>query len=86
MTSAVGGGSMPEARLASRGLRLTGRAYSAEKAAEWFRRRKIPIVGIIVGDRLCFDFRTVFPEEENELIAAVHEWSARPENTERPGK
>jgi L-seryl-tRNA(Ser) seleniumtransferase len=66
-----GGGTTPERSLPSAGLAISGGSLSAEEIARRLRTRKLPIVGRVERNRLILDFRTIFPEEDGEIRAAL---------------
>jgi L-seryl-tRNA(Ser) seleniumtransferase len=65
--SVAGGGSTPEQTLPTCLLALAGDAVAHERA---LRASSPPVIGRIQDDRLVLDLRTVFPEEETDLIQA----------------
>src|SRR5215471_18811855 len=65
--SVAGGGSPPEQTLPTWLLALPGDAMVHERA---LRGNNPPIIARIQDDRLVLDLRTVFPEEEADLIQA----------------
>jgi L-seryl-tRNA(Ser) seleniumtransferase len=67
--SAIGGGSMPTVRLPSWGVTVV--AASARKTDIALRNAAVPVVGRIADDRVILDLRTVLPEDEAALIAAI---------------
>jgi L-seryl-tRNA(Ser) seleniumtransferase len=67
--STVGGGSLPGETLPTRLLALE--ITKAEKALSLLRANDPPIIARIERDRILFDPRTVFPEEEDRLLKAV---------------
>jgi L-seryl-tRNA(Ser) seleniumtransferase len=67
--SVIGGGSTPEQTLPTWLLALTGEVV--EKEAE-LRRNDPPVIARIAGERLLIDLRTVFPDEEEALVAALN--------------
>ncbi len=67
--SLIGGGSTPEQSIPTCLISL--QAANAEEAARRLRLGAPPVVARIERDRLLLDLRTVFPEEEPELIAAL---------------
>jgi L-seryl-tRNA(Ser) seleniumtransferase len=71
--SAIGGGSLPGVTLPTYVLAVTPRRGSVDAAAAALRRGDPPVVGRIVGERLVFDPRTVWPPEENALMAALRD-------------
>ncbi len=67
--SVIGGGSTPELRLPTWLI-----AFRAESLSEFERRLRAgdpPVVARVENDRLLIDLRTVFPEEEAALEAAI---------------
>jgi L-seryl-tRNA(Ser) seleniumtransferase len=69
--SLVGGGSAPTSTLPTFLLALTADALSADQFAEKLRASIPVIVGRVEEGRLLLDLRTVFPEEEQQIIAAL---------------
>jgi L-seryl-tRNA(Ser) seleniumtransferase len=65
----VGGGSLPNARVSSIGLAL--RAEKPDELAARLRRNDPPIVARVGDNRVILDLRTVAPEEDEALIAAL---------------
>jgi L-seryl-tRNA(Ser) seleniumtransferase len=65
LKSVVGGGSAPEAYLPSWGVALDPALEAS------LRQSDPPVIARIEDGRLILDFRTVFPEEENELLTVV---------------
>jgi L-seryl-tRNA(Ser) seleniumtransferase len=68
-----GGGTSPEKRFPSRALALSHTRLSAEELASFLRRRVTPIVGRAEQSRLWLDLRSVAPEEDSEIAAALTE-------------
>jgi L-seryl-tRNA(Ser) seleniumtransferase len=64
----VGGGSLPGETLASYGLALGGRA---KRAIDELRIGEPPVIGRIEAGRVVLDLRTVDPDRDGELAAAV---------------
>ena len=72
--SAVGGGSLPGVTLPTHAVAVWPRGgVSVDGAAAALRRREPAIAGRIADDRLLFDPRTVLPEDEAPLLAALAE-------------
>lgn len=69
--SAIGGGSLPEERLPTRAVALMPADGDVDGLAARLRRQKPPVVGRIADGALLLDLRTVAPEEEPLLAAAV---------------
>ena len=69
--STVGGGSAPGSALPTRLVRLTPRGGSAVKLEARLRGLHPPIVARIEHDRVVLDLRTVLPEQDDQLTAAL---------------
>ncbi len=71
--SVVGGGSTPDQRLLTHLVAVTSRRHSAARLEEQLRHadRGLAVIARIEDDRLVLDLRTVFPDEEAALAAAV---------------
>ncbi len=67
--STVGGGSLPEESLSTYLLAI--QAKQAETSLKRLRQNSPPVIARIEQDKVVFDPRTVFVEEENELISAI---------------
>jgi L-seryl-tRNA(Ser) seleniumtransferase len=67
--STVGGGSLPEETQPSRGVALI--AASAARAVGALRRADPPVIARIIDDRVVLDLRSVLPEQDDALAAAV---------------
>ena len=67
--STVGGGSLPGESLPTRALALA--VASPDDLATRLRRGTPPVIARIEGDRLLFDPRTVLPEQDDALLAAI---------------
>ncbi len=70
-TSRIGGGAAPGAGLPTRCLALSRAGSEAEAIRRRLLRNEPPVVARIVDDRLLLDLRTVPPEENDELLAAL---------------
>ena len=71
--SLVGGGSTPEQSLPTKVLGVASKRYSAAQLEERLRRSAVglPVIARIEEDRLLVDLRTVFPEQEPELLQSL---------------
>ena len=71
--SLVGGGSTPEQSLPTKLMRIASKRHSAAQLEERLRRPAvgIPVIARIEEDRLLVDLRTVFPEQESELLQSL---------------
>ncbi|MFB3829361.1 MAG: L-seryl-tRNA(Sec) selenium transferase [Bryobacteraceae bacterium] len=67
--SVIGGGSTPEQSIPTYLIRLEGR--SANQAERLLRAQQPPVIARIEEDALVLDLRTVFPEEEAAVAAAL---------------
>ncbi len=72
--SVIGGGSTPEQSLQTWVIAIAARDVVALE--QRLRANNPPVVARIEQDRLLIDLRTVFPEEEDELAAALARVSA----------
>lgn len=71
----LGGGTTPEETLPSWGVALAG----GDQEATSLRTGALPVIGRLAGDRLILDLRTVPPEDDGRLAAAVlAAWHAAP--------
>ncbi len=82
--SVIGGGSTPDQQLRTQLIAITSPRHSPTQIEARLRQPKtpvtaalaapripIPVIARIEDDRLILDLRTVFPEEEAELLAAI---------------
>lgn len=67
--SAIGGGTLAEAPVASVALRLS--TPDPEALAQRLRAGEVPVLGRVVEGALLLDARTVFPEQDAEVVAAL---------------
>jgi L-seryl-tRNA(Ser) seleniumtransferase len=70
-TSRCGGGTMPRSAVASITLDLSPRHGSVDDLARRLRLGRPPVIGYIAEGKLKLDLRTVFPEQDEALLAAV---------------
>lgn len=70
-SSQVGGGTLPRARIPSITLELVPNEESLDHFAERLRRGPSPVLGYLAGGKLKLDLRTIFPEQEESLLAAL---------------
>lgn len=68
--STIGGGSLPGETLPTTVLALRG-SGGAEKLAARLRENEPPVIGRIESDSMLLDPRTVLPDEDDALVAAV---------------
>jgi L-seryl-tRNA(Ser) seleniumtransferase len=69
--SAVGGGSAPTSPLPTVLISVTSSSRTANEIEALLRRRELPLVVRIVGDRVMIDLRTVAETEEPEIEKAL---------------
>ena len=67
----VGGGSLPGARLPSRGVGLACESMNADALALALRRSRPAVVGRIAADLVLLDMIAVADDELEEIAAAV---------------
>jgi L-seryl-tRNA(Ser) seleniumtransferase len=70
--SVIGGGAAPSAVLPTSLLAITSSTSSADEMASRLRQFDPPIVARIEDDRLLLDLRTVFPEQDKFVNAALN--------------
>ena len=66
--STVGGGSLPEETQPSFAVALSGRPQDLARAA---RQADPPVIGRVVAERFALDLRSVLPEDDERLAAAM---------------
>jgi L-seryl-tRNA(Ser) seleniumtransferase len=70
--SLAGGGSTPTQSLPTKIIRITSARHSAAQLEERLRRyAAISVIARVADDHLVLDLRTVFPEQEPQLVRAV---------------
>jgi L-seryl-tRNA(Ser) seleniumtransferase len=74
--SVVGGGSAPTVQPATVLLALKHRKMSAASVEEILRMSKPPIIARVLENKVLIDLRTVFEDEEAELLNALVEINA----------
>ena len=67
----MGGGSLAGRTIASAGLRVRGKAFSADELLTTLRRGKPAVLGRIQEDAVILDARTVFPRQDEQLVFAL---------------
>jgi L-seryl-tRNA(Ser) seleniumtransferase len=70
-SSAVGGGAAPGAEVPTTLITLAHPTRSAQRLAADLRAGSPPVVARVAEDRLVLDLRTVHPDEEPALAAAL---------------
>ena len=69
--SLVGGGSAPTSTLPTFLLALTAESLSADQLAERLRGSNPPVVARVEEGRVLIDLRTVFADEEDQIVQAL---------------
>ena len=71
--SLAGGGSTPDQSLPSKIIRLSSPKYAAAKLEQRLRRPAsgVSVIARVEEDRVILDLRTVFPEQEPQLVASL---------------
>jgi len=69
--SVVGGGSAPSAVLPTRLLAIECKDHSADDLATTLRNSDMPVIVRVEEGRVLLDLRTVFPEQDANVIAAL---------------
>ena len=69
--SAIGGGSAPLVHPETVLISLQHKSLSAAELERAFRLNSTPIIARVAEDRVLLDLRTVFEEEEDEIITAL---------------
>jgi len=70
--SAIGGGAGPTANMPTTLIAVRDSARSAQEIETLLRTAEPPIISRIADQKLLIDLRTVFPEQEPELSAALN--------------
>jgi len=71
LKSVVGGGSAPETYLPSWGVALEFPKIGASQIEERLRRSDPPVIVRVEGGHVVLDFRTIFANEEEELLTII---------------
>jgi L-seryl-tRNA(Ser) seleniumtransferase len=69
--SAIGGGSAPGTTIRTFVVALAFDGMSAQQLADALRRAEIPVIGRVEEDRVLLDLRTVFPEQDAQILGAL---------------
>ena len=70
--SVIGGGAAPSASLATRLLAMTSPEMSADEFAARLRADDPPVIARVEEGRVLLDLRTVFPEQDESLVAVLN--------------
>jgi L-seryl-tRNA(Ser) seleniumtransferase len=69
--SQIGGGTLPRSVIRSISLQILPETLRASEFAAKLRQGTPPIIGTLSGGKFNLNLRTVFPDEDNEVIAAL---------------
>jgi L-seryl-tRNA(Ser) seleniumtransferase len=69
--SILGGGAAPSSVLATRLLAVVCEGLSADELAARLRGSELPIIARVEDGRVLLDLRTVFPEQDSSVVAAL---------------
>jgi L-seryl-tRNA(Ser) seleniumtransferase len=71
--SLIGGGSTPDQQLPTNLITISSAGHSAAELEQCLRKpfKAMPVIARIEDDQLILDLRTVSPDEESELVAAL---------------
>ncbi len=69
--AAVGGGAFPGIELPSAGVELATLEPRAAMLAQRLRQADPPVVAVVAAGRIVLDIRTILPEDEGAVVAAV---------------
>ena len=67
----IGGGASPRTEIQSVTLDLWSRDFSPNELAARLRSSAPPVIGYVAKDRFKLDLRTILPEQDDEVVAAV---------------
>lgn len=69
--SQVGGGTLPAATIPSVTIELRPRAIVVDELAARLRRQSPAVIGYVAAGRLTLDLRTIFPEQDAQVLRAL---------------
>ena len=69
--SVIGGGAAPSAVLPTRLLAVTCEGLSADEISARLRAAEPPVIARVEEGRVLLDLRTVFPEQDEKVMAAL---------------
>jgi len=69
--SVIGGGSAPGAMLPTRALAVSSAVMSADAITTKLREWETPIIARVEEGRVLIDLRTVGPEQDSAVLAAI---------------
>ena len=71
--SVIGGGAAPSSVLPTRLVALTCAGLSADELAARLRAGDPPVIARVEDGRVLLDLRTVFPQQDELIAAALHQ-------------
>jgi L-seryl-tRNA(Ser) seleniumtransferase len=74
----VGGGALPRSRMKSIALEISAPRFSPNELAARLRRHSPPVIGYVASNRFKLDLRTIFPEEDEIVAAALRQCLTTP--------
>ena len=69
--SVIGGGAAPSSTLPSRLLALASKSTSPDRLMAHLRSQDPPIIARVQDGQLLIDLRTVYPEQDSQIVAAL---------------
>ncbi len=78
--SVIGGGSAPEAGLPTKLIALRSSRQSTNQMESQLRQADPPVIARVEDDQLLLDLRTVFRDEEDDLVTALNNLMSTPES------
>ena len=67
----IGGGTLPRSVVPSVALRLASKAFSSDELAVRLRQSDPPIIGYVARGKFLLDLRTIFPSQDEVVVAAL---------------
>ena len=67
----IGGGALPRSLIPSVALELAGNDLSPNELAALLRRARPPVIGYLAKGRFKLDLRTIFPRQDELVVAAL---------------
>jgi L-seryl-tRNA(Ser) seleniumtransferase len=67
----VGGGALPRSKVKSVALEISGSRFSPNELGNLLRQHDPPISGYVANRRFKLDLRTIFPEQDEAVVAAL---------------
>jgi L-seryl-tRNA(Ser) seleniumtransferase len=77
--SEIGGGALPRSVIHSVALEISSSEFSPNELAMRLRQQSPPVIGFVARDRVKLDLRTIFPEQDELVAAALTRCLQKPE-------